>query len=104
MRQGSLDIDPAPQFYVDFRQLPTDSSLPPLPSFMPPFFAARIDGDFMAAVSSIRGLVRQLEPKAALDSVAGMEQLVSSSIARPRFYAVLVAIFAMIARQRRSTR
>jgi len=97
VRQGSVDIDPAPQFYMEFRQLSTDSPFPPMPSFMPLFFATRIDGDFTAAISSIRALVRQLEPKAALDSVAAMEQLVSSSIARPRFYALLVAIFAAIA-------
>jgi putative ABC transport system permease protein len=68
-----------------------------MPSFMPLFFAVKTDGDFSAAASSLRRLVRHLEPKAAVESVAGMEQLMAASIARPQFYAVLVGAFAVIA-------
>jgi putative ABC transport system permease protein len=92
VRQRSLSADPEPQFFIDFRQLPTGTVNP-----LGVFFAVRTDGDPISMVSSIRGMVRQLEPQAALDSIADMDHLVSSSVARPRFFAVLLGVFAVIA-------
>ena len=47
--------------------------------------------------SDIRAVVRQLDRSAATDGFATLEHLMSESIARPRFYAVLLAIFAGLA-------
>ena len=42
-------------------------------------------------------MVRQVERDATVDDIATMQQLVSDSISRPRFYAVLLGIFAVLA-------
>jgi putative ABC transport system permease protein len=42
-------------------------------------------------------VIQQLDSRVALDSVYTMDQLVSSSLARPRFYATLLGIFAAVA-------
>jgi ABC-type antimicrobial peptide transport system permease subunit len=97
VRQGALDTEPDPQFFVDFRQVPDGFVFFPDPSGV--YFAVRANAstDPIASVPSIRGLIAQIEPRAALDAVFGMEQLVSTSMARPRFYATLLALFALIA-------
>jgi ABC-type antimicrobial peptide transport system permease subunit len=48
-------------------------------------------------VPDIRSTVRQLDSQLVLDNVATMEQRLSTSIARPRFYAALVGVFAVVA-------
>ena len=78
-----------PQIFIDVRQLPAGN-----PNV---YHAVRVDGDPGAQTSTIRGLVRQLDPHATVDNVATMEELVSHSIARPRLYAVLLTIFAGVA-------
>ena len=88
-----LDTDPAPQFYFDFRQLPPID----FPGALPVYFAVHAEGVPTRLVPSVRGLLRQVEPDAALESVATLASLVASSIARPRFYAVIVLVFAMVA-------
>ena len=98
VRQFGLDREPNAQAFMDVRQVPTD------PVFrMPPLFpvgvyyTARTAGDPLAILENIRTVVRQLDAGAVLDHVATMEQIVSNSIARPRMYAVLVAIFSVVA-------
>lgn len=46
---------------------------------------------------TIRRIVAQLDAEATIDLVAPMEQLVSNSISRPRLYAMLLGIFAVVA-------
>ncbi len=93
VRQASLDQEPGPEIYVDFRQLPGPSG----PPGSARYFALRVEGDPMSMASSIRGIARQLDSQAMVENVAPMEQLVSSSIARPRLYAVLMGLFAGVA-------
>jgi ABC-type antimicrobial peptide transport system permease subunit len=50
----------------------------------------------MQAVPAIRDIVRQIDPGTTLFNVAPMEQLVQTTTARPRMYAVLLGIFAAI--------
>jgi putative ABC transport system permease protein len=95
VRQGSMDEEAEPQWFIDFRQLPANVPFMPIEGGV--FFAVRTDGDPLAAVASIRALAAQLEPHAALDSVFAMDQLVVSSMARPRFHAVLLGLFASLA-------
>jgi predicted permease len=89
VRQYGLDQDPDPQVFVDARQLP--------PGNPTPYFAVRVDGDPTAYVSSVREAVREIEPSAAIDHVATMQQIVSNALSRPRLFAVLAAAFATIA-------
>jgi len=48
-------------------------------------------------MSNIRAIARQLDPRATVDNIATMDEIVSNSIARPRLYAMLLATFAGIA-------
>src|SRR4029453_10383360 len=47
--------------------------------------------------SSLRSIVRDLDPAATLDNVATMDQIVSNAMSRPRLYAVLLGMFAAVA-------
>ena len=48
----------------------------------------------MPAVSQI---IRTVDPNAGIDAIVPIDRLVASSVARPRFYAVLLGLFAGIA-------
>ncbi len=91
VRQEGLDREPHPQIYIEFRQYSGR------PSVVGPYFAVRTNGSPASVVSSIRDIVKQIDPQATVDNVATMEQLVSSSLSRRRLYAVLLAIFAGVA-------
>ena len=60
-------------------------------------FAIRTRGEPDTAMSAVRQIVRAVDPNAGIDALIPVEQLVSSSVARPRFYAVLLAVFAGVA-------
>jgi len=60
-------------------------------------FAVRVNADSRPIAQDVRNLLRRLDPTAALDGVTTMAHLVSSSMARPRYNAVLVALLALIA-------
>jgi predicted permease len=98
VHQFGLDRDPDPQIFVDFRQEPPPQVVnrgagpPPVV-----YFAVRTTGDPSAAGPAIRDIVRQVEPMAAVDNMATMDQIVSNSLSRPRLYAVLLGVFAGIA-------
>jgi putative ABC transport system permease protein len=92
VRQLGLDLPPVPEFFIDFRQIPgypfADSG---------PYFTVRTAGPPTAMVSTIRGVMREMDPHALLTSIDSMDAIVSNSVSRPRLYAVLVGIFAMVA-------
>jgi len=97
VRQRGLDAEPEPQFFVTFRDMlprvgPMFDQLPTRA-----YFAVRTDRDPRPVVSSIRGILRQVDSKAAMDNVTTLEEVVSNSIAGPRFYAVLLGVFASVA-------
>ncbi len=48
-------------------------------------------------VGHVRDIVRQLDPRASLENVATMDQIISNRMTRPRMYAVLLGVFAAIA-------
>jgi putative ABC transport system permease protein len=62
-----------------------------------PYFAVRTDGSPTALVPAIREIVRQLDPQAAPDRIATMEDIISNSILQPRLYAGVFGLFALIA-------
>jgi len=96
IRQFGLDKDPIAQAFVDFRQFPPPPLAMSLGRF-PLWFAVRTGDRPDAAIASIRAIVRQVEPDATVDDIATLQQLVSDSISRPRFYAVLLGVFAVVA-------
>jgi hypothetical protein len=95
-RQTGLDQEPGPQVFIDFRQFPGDVTNGVTGS-SPPYFAVRTTGAPASMTASVRELVRQIEPRATLDSVATMAQIVANSIVRQRIYVVLLGVFALVA-------
>jgi ABC-type antimicrobial peptide transport system permease subunit len=90
LNQFSLQQRPNPEmFIVDF--------LPPPPGLGGTYFAVRTSTDPASIVTSVRGIVRQLDSAATVDNVATMDQIVSNAMSQPRFYAVLLALFAAVA-------
>jgi putative ABC transport system permease protein len=60
-------------------------------------FAARMTGDPVDILRDLRALVRDIDPRLAVDAPVPMERVVSSLTTRPRFYAVLLSTFGAIA-------
>jgi hypothetical protein len=92
VRPEALDEDPYPQFYITLQQLPGF----PFSEFRP-YFAVRTDGEVTPILSNLRSIVRQVEPRASVDNVATVDQIVWNSIARPRLYTVVIGLFATVA-------
>jgi predicted permease len=107
---GGLDSEPERAVFIDARQqLNLQRAAPNRP--MGPqadrgfltlagssiAFAARTTGDPLAIVADLRAIVRDIDPRFAIDSVVPAQQVLSSMTARPRFYAVLMGLFGAIA-------
>ena len=60
-------------------------------------FAVRTSGDPSAAAPTVTRIVRAVDANVGIDAIIPMDRLVASSIARPRFYTVLLGVFAVIA-------
>jgi putative ABC transport system permease protein len=104
VRQGSIDREPYPEIFMDYRQLisiqrawgVSDTLLNQLAfGFMS--FAIRTERDLPATVPLVRQALMDVEPNAGIDAIAPLDHLVASSIAKPRFYAVLLDLFAGVA-------
>ncbi len=90
VRQFGLDREPEPQFFADLRQWSGTGPLFPVGAY----YAVRTDGDPESIISTVRGIVRQLDADAASFNIARMDSIVATTISRPRMYAVLLGIFA----------
>jgi predicted permease len=93
VRQFGLDRPPEPQFFIDMRQWPgTGLLLFPVGAY----YAVRTTANPAEVIAAARRQVRDLEAEAGLFNAATMEELVATTIARPRLYAVLLGIFAAV--------
>jgi putative ABC transport system permease protein len=104
MRQARLDQEPAPQFFVDYRQVLalTQARQTPVPAqerlaFGFLSFVVRTDGDPARLIGTVRSLIGLVDPNVGIDALLPMEQLVASSLTRQRFYAAVMGVFAAIA-------
>jgi putative ABC transport system permease protein len=86
VRHSSLDKEPEPEMYVPYTQQPW--------AFMT--LVVRTAGDPRRAAALLRSEVADLDPDQPVDRVATMEELVADSVARPRFYGVLLGAFALL--------
>jgi putative ABC transport system permease protein len=93
IRQFGLAIEPQPQFFVDMRQW-TEVEALVFPAGA--YYAVRTSVAPESIVPTVRRIVQQLDAQATLFYVAPMEQVVASTISRPRLYAVLLGIFAAV--------
>lgn len=96
IRQRSLAEEPVPQFFVDFRQW-TAAQGSRRPPALPVYVTVRTENESSSVIAATRSILGELDQYVAVDRVASMAQLVSGSIAEPRFYAVLLGVFAGIA-------
>lgn len=87
VRHAGQATAPTPQVYVPFLQA------------IEPFETILVSGsgDERALMRSVRAEVRRLDPDLPLDDLTTMRQLLSNSVARPRFYLTLLGLFASAA-------
>jgi putative ABC transport system permease protein len=93
VRQFGLAVEPEPQFFVDMRQW-TDIDALVFPAGA--YYAIRTIRDPESIVPSVRAILQQMDAQASLYYVAPMEQVVASTISRPRLYATLLGIFSAV--------
>jgi putative ABC transport system permease protein len=91
LKQNSLAADISPGVYEPIPQMPQES---PIRGF---YLAVRTTSDPTAIVSSLRQIVRSLDPEIPLFQVRPMEQALSESVAPRRFNMLLLAAFAGLA-------
>jgi putative ABC transport system permease protein len=104
VRNESPDREANPDIFIDYRQLLTLSgrwgaSTQGQDEMAIGFlsFAIRTRGEPASAVPAVGRIVRSVDPTAGIDAMIPMDRLVSSSVARPRFYAVMLGVFAGVA-------
>jgi len=104
MHQGRLDQEPAPQLFVDYRQMLALTQARNLPTLVQErlafgfySFVVRTDRDPEILSPAVRSLIVRLDPAAGIDAMRPLEELVRASLTRQRFYALLPGIFALIA-------
>jgi putative ABC transport system permease protein len=104
LRNTQPDRDPFPEVFIDYREvLKVSQALGDAPLWQHEralgllSFSLRVNGDPAAAVPAVSRIVRDVDPNAGIDAILPLERLVSGSVARPRFYAVLLGTFAAVA-------
>jgi putative ABC transport system permease protein len=86
-RNVGLDSEPTPLMYI------------PYPYFTLPFMSlvARSPGGPGAVASAVRAEVHALDPELPIDTAQPMQEIVSNSVAEPRFRTMLLGGFALTA-------
>jgi putative ABC transport system permease protein len=104
VRNTKPDREVVPEVFVDYRQLLAvqqrwgDSARQQSEAaigFLS--FAVRTSGDPAAAAPAVSAAIRAVDPNAGIESMLPMARLVASNLARQRFYAVLLSLFAGVA-------
>jgi putative ABC transport system permease protein len=104
IRQGSVEREPYSEIFMDYRQVyelaqrwgVSGSRLEGI-TFGFLSFAMRTRDDPEQAIPMVRDAIRSLDRNLGVDAIVPMERLVASSIARQRFYAVMLGAFAVVA-------
>jgi len=104
LRNTSPAREPYPEVFIDYRQLLAlqqrwgDSALWQNERAIGLLsFAIRTRSDPESAIPAVGEIVRSVDPNAGIDAILPMDRLVASSVARPRFYAVMLGVFAGVA-------
>ena len=104
LRNTTPDRKPFPEVFIDYRQvLKVQQQLGETPLWQNEralgllSFSIRTRGDPASAAATVSRVVRAIDPKAGIDAILPLDRLVASSVARPRFYAVLLGVFAGVA-------
>jgi predicted permease len=104
MQQGRLDQELTLQFFVDYRQVLALTQARQMPvaaqermAFGFLSFVVRTDGDPARLMATMRSLIARVDSNVGIDAMLPMEELVTSSLTRQRFYAAVMGVFAAIA-------
>jgi predicted permease len=89
VRHDGLDGETKPEMYVPVEQAPNTESSPTI--------VIRTALDTAAAAAELRDAVAAIDQPMPVDQIQTMEQLVSGSVAQPRFRTVILAAFSMLA-------
>ena len=84
VRQNGLRESVQPQLYAPFALMPTRSVK----------FVVRGTSEVAALAGAVRHAVGQVDPGVPISEFAPLDRLVAASVARPRFYTTLLAVFA----------
>jgi putative ABC transport system permease protein len=106
VRQRTATEELRPEIFVDYRQyMHAEATVRPgnaervqnegAIGFLS--FAVRTGGDPAALVPVVRQTVASLDPNIGIDAIAPMSDLEASAVARERFYAVILGVFASVA-------
>ena len=87
IHQMALESEPYPQMYVPFAQAQRRAMS----------LVVRTSVDPLTMVPAVRGQIWAIDKDQPLYNVRTLEQIVSESVARPRFNMLLIGIFAVIA-------
>ena len=104
LRNTTPDHEPYPEVFIDYRDLlaiQQRSGEPPERRQQQALgllsFAARARTDPRSVIPVLTQIVRSVDPNAGIDAILPVDNLVASSVARPRFYAVITGVFAIVA-------
>jgi putative ABC transport system permease protein len=89
VRHDGLDGETKPDMYVPIQQAPNIESSPTV--------VVRTSLDSSAAAAQLRAAVSAVDRAVPVDRIETVEQLVSASVAQPRFRAVILATFSILA-------
>jgi putative ABC transport system permease protein len=87
IRHNGLTKEPNPTVFLAQAQVPGYIT----------YFVLRTTADAQQLAAAIRREVRQLDPNQPVTTIQSMDQYVSTAIAKPRLYAVLLGTFAALA-------
>lgn len=101
VRQGRVARPAYPEIFMDYRQIAAlceRAGNPKLAVERLAFgflaFGLRTHGDPETVIPAVRQAVRGVDANAGIDAISPMEQMVANSVARQRFYAVMLSVFA----------
>lgn len=86
LKMGSLSEHPAPATFVPYNLLPLGVT-----------FVIRTTSPLPALARAIRSEVRAVDPNVPLYELGTMDEAMSESVAQPRFYTLLLGVFAAVA-------
>jgi predicted permease len=97
VKQGGMDQEPGTELYFLHHQVP--EALAAVEGGAPRTMnlVVRTDGDPLSLAASVRAAVAELDPGLPLADLRTMEEVVTGSLERRRFVAILVALFATLA-------
>lgn len=93
VRLLGLDSEPKPELFTSYRHAEAVAGMPPERMTL----AIRAGGDPLALLPFLRATLHDLDPELALEDVRTMEARLDAAVAQPRFYALLLAVFAGMA-------